>query len=227
MSSFISALLQRHQFGYHPVVRFNPATLSSARVDLSLQSGLLPSGVAGDLADFTARMEALRASRGVDFLFGGYNELRDFYQRSELFDAGEEPRRLHLGVDIWGPVGTPVYAFMGGMVHSVAYNEAFADYGATMILLHQLEGVSFYSLYGHISKRDIAAVAPGQYVVRGQEIAHFGEPEENGQWPPHLHFQLILDMGGRQGDYPGVCRFSEREEWLANSPDPAAVLGIS
>jgi hypothetical protein len=49
---------------------------------------------------------------------------------------------------------------------------------------------------------------------------------ENGNWPPHLHFQLIIDMQGMKGDYPGVCKFSERERYLANCPDADLLLNM-
>ncbi|RYG00682.1 MAG: peptidase M23, partial [Chitinophagaceae bacterium] len=159
---------------------------------------------------------------------GGYDEHRTVYSRSVVFDGnGEEPRRLHLGTDIWGPAGTRVYAPLGGMVHSFGYNGAFGDYGATLILLHQLDGLPFYTLYGHISMEDINHLSQGQYLTRGETIAHFGEPNENGNWPPHLHFQIILDMGLFSGDYPGVCRFTEKDKWLENSPDPDIVLQLN
>ena len=138
-----------------------------------------------------------------------------------------EPRRLHLGIDIWGPAGTPVFAPMGGMIHSFAFNSHFGDYGATLILLHQLDGLPFYTLYGHLCLKDIANISPGQYVNRAQEIAHFGLPQENGHWPPHLHFQIIIDLGMYEGDYPGVCRYSEREYYLNNCPDPDMILQMN
>lgn len=138
-----------------------------------------------------------------------------------------EPRRLHLGVDIWGPAGTPIFAPLGGMIHSFAFNNHFGDYGATLIVLHQLDGLPFYTLYGHLSLKDIENISTGQYVTRGQEIAHFGFPHENGHWPPHLHFQLILDLGLYEGDYPGVCRYSEREHYLNNCPDPDVILRMN
>ena len=34
---------------------------------------------------------------------------------------------------------------MGGMVHSFAFNDRHGDYGATLILSHQLDSVSFYT----------------------------------------------------------------------------------
>jgi hypothetical protein len=46
----------------------------------------------------------------------------------------------------------------------------------------------------------------------------------NGNWPPHLHFQLIRDMQGKRGDYPGVVRADELAFYRDNCPDPMALL---
>lgn len=116
---------------------------------------------------------------------------------------------------------------LDGEVHSFAFNDRFGDYGATIILSHQLTGVSFFSLYGHLALSSLKDLYPGKKVTKGEKFAGFGIPAENGQWPPHLHFQLILNMGGRNGDYPGVCRYSEKEEWLTNSPDPDLILQLN
>jgi murein DD-endopeptidase MepM/ murein hydrolase activator NlpD len=110
------------------------------------------------------------------------------------------------------------------MVQGLAFNEGYGDYGATMILLHQLDGIAFYTLYGHLSMNDIKRLNEGQYVIRGQQIAHFGEPEENGHWPPHLHFQIIIELGVKKGDYPGVVAFGEKEKYLQNCPDADLIL---
>ncbi len=177
---------------------------------------------------FSRYVDTILAKKGASFGIGGYNEHRTIYSRSAVFDprTGDEPRRLHLGIDIWGPAGTPVYAPCSGVVHSFAFNEAFGDYGATLILEHSIEDLHFYSLYGHLSLHSIQEIMEGAMVEKGQWIAAFGEPAENGQWPPHLHFQLILDMQGKKGDYPGVCRFSERLSYLANCPDPDVILNL-
>ena len=135
-----------------------------------------------------------------------------------------EPRRLHLGVDIWGPAGTKVMAPLNGIVHSFAFNNNDSDYGATIILTHHLDGVGFHTLYGHLSLNSLKNLHEGQLVSKGEVIGEFGMRFENGNWPPHLHFQIIADMQGWRGDYPGVCRFSERMQWLANCPDPNIIL---
>jgi len=145
--------------------------------------------------------------------------------REDAIAATEtEPRRLHLGVDIWGPTGTKVMAPLNGIVHSFAFNNNDSDYGATIILTHHLDGVGFHTLYGHLSLNSLKNLHEGQLVSKGDVIGEFGMRFENGNWPPHLHFQLIADMQGWRGDYPGVCRFSERMQWLANCPDPNIIL---
>jgi peptidoglycan LD-endopeptidase LytH len=56
--------------------------------------------------------------------------------------------------------------------------------------------------------------------------ARLGGADENVGWPPHLHLQIIRDLEGRRGDYPGVCRVSEAPQWLARCPDPNLLLRI-
>ncbi|RYY41821.1 MAG: peptidase M23 [Chitinophagaceae bacterium] len=209
-----------------PVVPLEPG-------DTLLQMNLTASNKGLDAATYTNTelfsnwVEALLQSAGARYGIGGYGEHRTIYARSEKFDTHvEEPRRLHLGIDVWGPAETPVYAPLAGTVHSVADNDFFGDYGGTVILRHEVGGFVFHTLYGHLSRASLEDKAEGATVAAGERIASFGIPEENGHWPPHLHFQAIIDMQGRRGDYPGVCCFSEKEQWLANSPDPDVLLDM-
>ena len=171
---------------------------------------------------------------------GGYNEDRILYKRSKHFEVSgsskvsplvsggdlEEARSIHLGIDIWAAAGTKVYVPLGGTVHSFAFNNNFSDYGATIILQHQLDTVVFYTLYGHLSLADLEPLQEGKYISRGELLGHFGPPAENGDWPPHLHFQIIEDMRLNKGDYPGVCTISEREKYLSNCPDADLILNM-
>jgi peptidoglycan LD-endopeptidase LytH len=115
---------------------------------------------------------------------------------------------------------------LDGIIHSFAFNNQFGDYGATIILSHILDKISFYTLYGHLSLNSIKNIQEGSRIEKGEIFAEFGIPAENGQWPPHLHFQIIKEIGEWKGDYPGVCKFSERDKWLSNSPDPAIILNL-
>lgn len=210
------------------VVPFNKATDRLLEMDFTGLDGGLTADIIGDITAFSNYVSARLAAAKTRYGIGGYNEHRTMYSRSKVFDSvpGEEPRRLHLGIDIWGPAGTPVSTPLHGTVHSFAFNDQFGDYGATLILAHDLPGGVIHSLYGHISLKDLEGIYPGKEVKAGELIAHFGLAHENGHWPPHLHFQLIINMAGCNGDYPGVCKYSERERYLVNSPDPDCLLGM-
>lgn len=208
-----------------PVVPFRADDDRLARLDLSASNEDLTEAIYTDLDRFsTYIVDRLRLS-GARYLVGGYAELRRIYATSGLFD-GAEPRRLHLGMDIWGPAGTPVYAPLAGHIHSLAWNGARGDYGGTLILLHEAPGITWHTLYGHLSKASLEGKSRGDVFAPGDVLGVFGSPPENGWWPPHLHFQVILDMQGMEGDYPGVCRNSEREAYLANCPDPGGLSGL-
>jgi murein DD-endopeptidase MepM/ murein hydrolase activator NlpD len=180
-----------------------------------------------DTAAFSKWISHAIAANNCRYGIGGYMEHRTIYNRSSLFDTTGEPRRLHLGVDIWGDAGTPVYAPLAGHIHSFADNNNFGDYGATIILQHNLQGFTLYSLYGHLSRKSLTGLQTGQSVKVNQQIATLGDVNENGNWPPHLHFQLILNVGDAKGDYPGVGRYSEKKDYLKNIPDPNLILQLS
>jgi hypothetical protein len=73
----------------------------------------------------------------------------------------------------------------------------------------------------------IKIITEGDRISKGDMFAEFGIPAENGHWPPHLHFQIIIDLKNYTGDYPGVCKFSEKDFWLSNSPDGDLILGLN
>lgn len=224
----IANLLRKYSSTFHPVVPFRAEHDRLLLMDFTDANTKLTAPILTDTLLFSAYVHTELQNAGALYGIGGYAENRTIYSRSPHFHtaAHEEPRRLHLGVDIWGSAGTPVFAPLGGMVHSFAFNKAYGDYGATIVLLHQLDGMAFYTLYGHLSLPDIAVLKEGQYINRGQLFAHFGTPEENGYWPPHLHLQVIENMELKEGDYPGVCKLSEREKYLTNCPDPDILLGM-
>lgn len=221
----LHSLLVHYSHTFHQVVKFDHSTQQLLKMDFTKSNHSLTDEILADTDKFCAYVDGLLGTTYA-FGIGGYNEHRTIYARSHHFDSNEEPRRLHLGIDIWGKASTPVFAPMGGTVHSFNFNDNYGDYGATIILQHQLESISFYTLYGHLSLRDIGGLREGVFISRGEQFAHFGPPKENGQWPPHLHFQVIHDMHEHKGDYPGVCKFSERKKWLGNCPDPDAILQL-
>jgi len=221
----------------HPIVPFNAAKDKLLLLDFTEKNTDLTDTVLLDTTKFSqyihGKLETSKAKYGI----GGYAEHRTIYKRSDLFNATkkmplksphieEEPRRFHLGIDIWGKPFTPVMAPVEGMVHSFAFNNVFGDYGATIILSHHLSGISFYTLYGHLSLASIRNLKEGDTINKGDVFAEFGIPQENGNWPPHLHFQIIRNMQGLKGDYPGVCKYSEKDIYMDNCPDADLILGM-
>ena len=233
--SNLTDLLKKYAEQFHPVVQYNPAKEKIIAFDFTQTNELLKQIDLSDSNSLCSYINDHLKNAHAKFGIGGYNELRTLYSRSSLFDDDinknfsevEEPRRLHLGVDIWGKEGTEIFAPFDGIVHSFAFNNNFGDYGVTIILSHQLKAVCFFTLYGHLSYADLRNIHEGDYVERGEQFAHFGTPEENGNWPPHLHFQIIENIENYKGDYPGVCKFSEREKYLANCPDPDLILNVA
>lgn len=222
--AYLKEFFLKHPNKVNQVVDFNKGQDRLFTFDFTDQNTALSSEVVADTPKFTAWVNDELLSNRCRYGIGGYSEHRTVYARSSHFDQGEEPRRLHLGTDIWGPAGTPVYCPMDARVHSFRFNNNFGDYGSTIILEHDLDGVKLHSLYGHLDLISLNNLEEGQFIPKGQQLACFGVAEENGFWPPHLHFQLILDMENHVGDYPGVCRFSERERYLNNCPDPDLFL---
>lgn len=156
---------------------------------------------------------------------GGYNEDRVIYRRSEHF-SGEEPRTIHLGIDIWMPAGTPVFAPIAGHIHSFQDNARFGDYGPTIIMEHQLKDITFYILYGHLSRSSLQELYEKKSIAAGEQVGEIGDFPENGDWPPHLHFQMMTDMLGLKGDFPGVAAASQRDYYLQICPNPNLILRI-
>jgi len=227
-ASKLDTLLRARAGSFAPVVPFAEGD-ELITMDFSNANKELTDEILGDEDRFVHFMYEKLQKEGAKYAVGGYDERRSIYRRSALFNAGAEAgedRSVHLGVDIWGRPHTRVMAPLDGIVHSTGNNNQFGDYGATVILSHQLDGQVFHTLYGHLSLSSLTDLQPGQRISAGDVFAEFGMPNENGHWPPHLHFQIIQDMEGREGDYPGVCTPSERERYLQNCPDPDLILGM-
>ena len=227
MPSPLPALLARHRAALPPVLPGVPLRGPGvARLDFTAANPRLahPEQLRSTAA-FAHVVQAMLAEQNAAVGLGGYLENRVIYRRSPHFDAATEPRSLHLGLDVWVPAGTTVAAPLAGTVHSLADNNHFGDYGPTVILQHELEGTEFFTLYGHLTRTDLPGLQPGQAIGAGEVFAHVGPYPENGDWPPHLHLQLMADMQGRVGDFPGVAAPSEQDYWAEICLDAELVVG--
>ncbi len=197
-------------------------------LDLSVGSELFGAG------DVTAPPEEfdrlIRRDVAPDAIgVGGYGEARLLYTAPEFApaDIADEARTVHLGTDVWTAAGAPLHAPLPARVHAVHDNAARLDYGPVVVLEHTTDdGIAFYSLYGHLSVETLDHVRAGQQLAAGDVLGWIGPPPRNGDWAPHVHVQVILDLLDLGVDYPGVAKPSQRSTWLGLSPDPALLLGL-
>lgn len=216
----LETLIERHLNAFTPL--FDPALTAANTIYMELSSannefdGMTESE---QDAAILRRIEAAGALAGV----GGYLEDRAVYKDTDLFQ-GDAERSIHIGVDVFMPAATPIFAPLEGRVHSFANRQVYGDYGPVIILQHSLDGFEFHTLYGHLSEDSLTGLADGKAIAAGQQIARIGPRPVNGNWAPHLHFQLIRDMQGNRGDYPGVVRPAELDYYRENCPDPGALL---
>ncbi|WP_276496557.1 peptidoglycan DD-metalloendopeptidase family protein [Pontibacter litorisediminis] len=220
----LSDLLSRHRHAFAPVLDADLNADCVCTLDFSEKNQLLQKTNLLDTDAFNMAVEQMLLERQATAGVGGYLEDRFIYRRSRHFDVEAQSRNLHLGVDVWLKAGTAVFTPLDATVHSFRDNDNFGDYGPTIILQHELEGVTFYTLYGHLSRSSLQGLQQGQRFAKGEKIAEVGPYPENGHWPPHLHFQIIADMGGRHGDFPGVTTTAERHKYEQLCPNPNLIL---
>jgi len=109
--------------------------------------------------------------------------LKSEYRLSSPFGYRTHPitgkKKLHAGMDMAAPKGTPIYAAETGVV-TVA--QSWSGYGNCVIIDH---GGGLWTLYGHMSK---ILVEKGQTVKRGEKIGLVGSTgQSTGN---HLHFEV-------------------------------------
>ena len=91
------------------------------------------------------------------------------------------PHRIHTGIDIAGPYGTPVIAADTGVVY---FYPGSYGYGNYIVMIH---GNGYSTLYGHLSRFN-TSMGSGAIVARGDLIGYEGST--GNSTGPHLHFEI-------------------------------------
>lgn len=220
----ISHILRKHLKFEKVIISSKPYKL----LDFSEKNRALLSLDLSDISVFSGYVFQELLLENTCIGIGGYAENRVIYRQRGHFTGDEgNARSIHLGTDIWTDAGEPVYAPLAGKVHSFAFNDHFGDYGPTVILSHNLHGLEFFTLYGHLSLASLENLYPEKIISGGENFAAIGSYPENGDWPPHLHFQVIADIGNYSGDFPGVSSMQDSAYYLSICPDPNLILRIS
>ncbi len=176
-----------------------------------------------DLELFQFKIERLQRQVPDRLIAGGYLEPRPIYT-STAYDRqgnnGPESRTIHLGIDFWLPAQTPVHALFDGVIVTAVNDAGDKEYGGLIILKHHLGELTFFTLHGHLSLASVADKTVGQPINKGDCLGYLGNYPENGNWAPHLHFQIMLSMLSYTLDFPGVAYASEIATWKSICPDP-------
>jgi len=219
--------LEANSHRFAAVVKPAIATPAAAVLDFSATSSDAALIASLDGPGFDSYCEHRIAEEKADFGVGRYGEDRTIYKGEAFATPSPARRSVHLGIDIFAPAGEPVHAPLDGTV--AFYHDDAVDYGfgPTVLLEHVTDaGDRFWTLYGHLSREGAASLEPGQKIARGAAFATFGARAENGNWPPHLHFQIVTDHLGLEARMHGVGVGRDWQVWRAISPDPNVILGI-
>lgn len=224
--------LLRNKGTFHPVTGFDLADAQVTILDWSV--GSTEAGGIDALHDVQSQSHSIFSrleSEGSVAGIGRYDEPRAVYTTRAYSVPGlhtDGMRTVHLGIDVFMAPGTPLYAPLDGEVVCVTNNAGDKEYGPLVILRHQTDdGTPFYTLYGHNNIYTLSLTRPGQHIRAGEKIAEIGPFPENGNWVPHLHFQIMTSLLGYTDDFPGVADPDVRDIWLSLCPDPNLILGIS
>jgi len=204
------------------------ADLRLFSVDISVGSSTMGAGDNDSGPDRLERAVRVNVDGDPDAIgLGGYGEARLIYA-GEAFADSASRRSIHLACDIWTTAEQPLHAPYAGTVILANDNDGDYDYGPVVMLEHRTDaGDAFFSLYGHLNRATLQQVRHGQSVGAGEVFGWVGTPPTNGNWPPHVHVQLLLDSLDLGPDTPGVATPDDAEIWLSLCPDPAALLGVS
>ena len=193
-------------------------------IDLSVGSKWIGSrNEIEDLDLFQYKIEKLQKQNPNKIITGGYLEPRSIYTSSsyeKLGNFGDESRTIHLGLDFWLPPSTEVNSIFDGEVVAAVNDKGNKEYGGLVIIKHNINNLEFYTLYGHNTVESVLKNTIGKKIKKGDKIAEIGDYPENGNWAPHLHFQIMLSMLNYEVDYPGVCYYNQIDVWRDLCPNP-------
>ncbi len=129
----------------------------------------------------------------------------------------EEWRVYHLGVDVLFPSGTSLYNPLDGEIYESWYEPGDGNYGGYIIIKYTFGKDYFYALFWHLSPSSITKKLS---LKQGEIFAHLWEPQENGNWFPHLHLQIFTGKDIDIWKNRGYCSAVDVPQMRYICPDP-------
>ena len=127
----------------------------------------------------------------------------------ETSPYGPREGGMHLGQDIAGPRGTPIYAFADGRVIQ-AQDSGVQGFGGWVVVEHDIDGKQIQTVYGHEEPGQVK-VKTGDKVTKGQHIADMGSAGQSSG--PHLHFEVV------EGDRAAGGERVDPKPWLEKAEE--------
>ena len=138
------------------------------------------------------------------------------YQISRGYGAAVDPftgaDTSHLGLDMAGPDGTPIYSYAPGVVTQAGPASGF---GQWIVIDHNIDGKIVSTVYGHMWDAT-KYVHAGDQVGAGQQIAEVGS--NGGSTGPHLHFEYWI--GGHRDTHGGTS--TDPAPFVDAAPEPGS-----
>jgi len=144
------------------------------------------SGGADQKVSNTAPGTAVSTAAAGDEKFGGvYPAIGRFMSAfGWRIHPVKKTRKFHTGIDISVPTGSTITAIGDGVVVSSEFDRG---YGNTILVMHEINGKTFYTRYAHLSKR-----APvGTKVAQGKPITGTKSGNTGMSTGAHLHFEVL------------------------------------
>ncbi len=154
------------------------------------------------------------------FSIGRYNESRDFYTANTF-----QNRTIHLGIDFGAPAGTPILSVSDCTVYYCSIFNTPGDYGGLLVTENKFDSHTLYCVYGHVSHASLRKLNEGDRISKNEYLCAIGDTEENGSWPPHLHFQVSTIRPQHGENIPGVFSDKDIQHALSIYPDPQLYFG--
>jgi murein DD-endopeptidase MepM/ murein hydrolase activator NlpD len=161
------------------------AVLEAQRVAINEQTALLAKkyqAAAAKAGGGTGQFEWPMPTCGHSCISQGFGCSPYWFEQYD--PACPYPNRIHTGIDIAGPWGTPIIAADTGVIY---FYPGIYGYGNYIIIIH---GHGYSTLYGHLSSY-AHGLHDGQIVARGQVIAYEGST--GNSTGPHLHFEIRVN----------------------------------
>lgn len=213
-----------------PIMDPHPARQQKFVLDLgSDKSPLADASARQDHAGADRAYADLQQEHGFTLGLGPWGEKRVVYT-APFFESvllQGKRRNAHLGLDLFAPAGTELFAPLPGRVVAATINPEPQDYGGLIMLEHEPEaGMRFWTLWGHLDHASVAMHKVGDSLRAGDLVARLGDVAENGGWVPHLHLQLMTAPYENVSIVPGVGEEDFVDVWADLFPHAYDFAGL-